>query len=229
MPATARKHFDDDIARAWAIHEQAGDDALGADLARASVAFAVGALDAYLCDAFVDSLARTLKTCRRNGTEVPNAYGRLTMPIGPLLNGYEHRENWGLRMSARAMMERDNLLQLGRLRELLNPALRPGQKLWHDLVPQYIALDRLRLTGIRRSAYARLPPHDRGRVRRSAANSVLRRIGEIVQRRHDIVHNCDRPKLAKQRLSLSAAKKMLTDIESFVTILDDHLDQHRLF
>lgn len=32
------------------------------------------------------------------------------------------------------------MLQLGRLRDLLNPNMPPNQKLWIDLAPQYIAL-----------------------------------------------------------------------------------------
>jgi hypothetical protein len=54
-------------------------------------------------------------------------------------------------------------------------------------------------------------------------------MGEIVQRRHDIVHNCDRPKTAKQRLSLPKGEKMLVDVQDFVTILDRHLDAYRLY
>jgi hypothetical protein len=142
VPYTARKHFDDDIARAWAIHTQAdavasGDRPLSLDLARCSVAFGVGALDAYLCDAFVDCLARTLKSCRQTGTELPPAYAKLAMPVGPLLAQYQQRENWGLRMSARALMEKDNMLQVGGLRDLLNPALDSSGKLWHGLIAEY--------------------------------------------------------------------------------------------
>lgn len=232
MPTTARKHFDDDIGRAWAVHGLASgieDRELAADIARSSVALAVGALDAYLCDAFVDSLARTLKTCRQQSRPVPSAYGKLMMPVGPLLGEYEHRENWGLRMSARALMEKDNLLQVGRLKELFNPALQPGHKLWENVVRDFIHLGRRRLTGIDAAGYAALSGVKRQKAGKVAASSVLRRIGEIVQRRHDIVHNCDRPKSAKQKLTLAAAKKMLSDIQAFVTILDDHLDAYRAY
>jgi hypothetical protein len=54
-------------------------------------------------------------------------------------------------------------------------------------------------------------------------------MGDIVQRRHDIVHNCDRPKTAKQRLTLGQAKAMLADVHDFVKILDQHLDAHRIY
>lgn len=202
---------------------------LATDVARTAVAFGVGALDAYLCDAFSDTLARCLKQCRRTGAAVPAGYSRLALPVGPLLENYAVRANWGLRMAARALMERDNLLQLGRLKELFNPALPPGQRLWTDMVDNYVALDRTRLTGIRRHQYAALTGRARADAPRKASAALLRRMGEIVQRRHDIVHNCDRPKTAKQALSLTQASKMLTDVQDFVSILDDHLDAHRLY
>jgi hypothetical protein len=54
-------------------------------------------------------------------------------------------------------------------------------------------------------------------------------MGEIVQRRHDIVHNCDRPKTAKQPMTLGQAKGMLVDVHDFVKVTDGHLDAHRLY
>ena len=234
MPSTARRHFDDDIARAWAIHELAveqdmTDRPLATDVARTAVAFGVGALDAYLCDAFSDTLACCLKHCNRTGAAVPSSYAQLTLPVGPLFENYAVRSNWGLRMAARALMERDNLLRLGRLKDLFNPALPPGHRLWADMVDDYVALDRKRLTNIRRAPYTRLTGEARSKAARKASAALLRRMGEIVQRRHDIAHNCDRPKTAKQKLSLPQASKMLTDVHDFVSILDNHLDAHRLY
>jgi hypothetical protein len=234
MPQTARRHFDEDIMRAWAMHDLARrtvekDTPLADDIGRVGVAFGVGALDAYLCDAFVDTLARCLKSCRRNGHAPPPGYAALELPIGPLMAEYPTRSNWGLRMAARALMERDNLLQLGRLRNLFNPALPQGQKLWADLAPRFVELNRKRLAGYRKDEYAGLSGADKSRGPKRVSAHVLERMGEIVQRRHDIVHNCDRPKSAKQRLSLGQAKTMLVDVHDFVKVLDSHLDDHRLF
>jgi hypothetical protein len=158
VPKTARKHFDEDIARAWALHELAaateGKDAdLAFDLARTAVAFGVGALDAYRCDAFTDTLARSLKHSRQKRKPVPSGYQKLTLPIGPLLGDYEVRDNWGLRMAARALMEKDNMLQLGRLKDMFNPALPPNQRLWADLAPKFAALNRTRLTGYKAAEF----------------------------------------------------------------------------
>ena len=234
MPATPRSHFNDDISRAWALHANAistevSNGPLALDVGRVAVAFGVGALDAYLCDAFTDTLARCLKSCRQNGHAPPAGYAKLELPIGPLMTDYAVRRNWGLRMAARALMERDNLLRLSRLKELLNPALPKGSKLWDDLAQDFVDLDRKRLTGFRKSEYASLTGPDKAKGPGRASAAVLRRMGEIVQRRHDVVHNCDRPRTAKQRISLPQAKKMLIDVEDFVRILDVHLDANRVY
>ena len=62
MPGTALAHFAEDIARARAIvaHAQtlpistAAEQMLCGDLLRSAWMFAVGALDAYFCDAYTD-------------------------------------------------------------------------------------------------------------------------------------------------------------------------------
>jgi hypothetical protein len=151
------------------------------------------------------------------------------MPVGPLIAEYQQRENWGLRMSARTLMEKDNVLQTWRIKELFNPALKRSHKLWGDLIESYIALNRKRLTGIDHSAYVGLSGERKQKATKKAIAVLLGRITEIIQRRHDIVHNCDRPKSAVQGLTLAAASKMLSDVQVFVQILDDHLDAHRAY
>jgi len=236
MPATARQDFNEDIARAEALHAHGGPieqatPELAADLFRAAVVLAVGALDAYLCDAYVDCLTRALRACRADKTKkLPADYRKELLPAGPLVsNSYTKRVNWALRMAARARMEKDNLLQLGRLKDMFNPVLPTGQKLWVDLATTYVALNRPRLTGTNQADFTAKTGKDKQKAREKAAAAVLRRIGVIVQRRHDVVHNCDRPKTAIQGITRSAASKMIADIKSFATILDDHLEAHRLF
>jgi hypothetical protein len=126
-------------------------------------------------------------------------------------------------------MERDNMLQLGRLKDLFNPALPSSHKLWHDLAQDFANLNRKRMAGIRKSDYAALTGDAKVKGPARVSNAVLARLGSIVQRRHDVVHNCDRPKTAKQPLSLGQAKGMLADVHDFVRILDGHLDAHRLY
>jgi len=68
MPGTALAHFNDDIGRARAIVAHAdplpqttdAERVLRSDLFRSAWMFAVGALDAYFCDAYTDVVAATI-------------------------------------------------------------------------------------------------------------------------------------------------------------------------
>ena len=68
MPRTALGHFREDIARARAIVTHArplptgtqAEQMLRGDLLRSARMFAVGALDAYFCDAYTDLVAATI-------------------------------------------------------------------------------------------------------------------------------------------------------------------------
>ena len=62
---TARSHFDDDLARARALLCHAHPlpaSVVRDDIMRAAWMMAVGAADAYFCDAYADLAARTLQT-----------------------------------------------------------------------------------------------------------------------------------------------------------------------
>lgn len=73
MPATALQHFQQDIDRARAIVAHAnplqlaspGEKLLRSDLLRSAWMFAVGALDAYYCDAYTDMIAATASSKSR--------------------------------------------------------------------------------------------------------------------------------------------------------------------
>jgi len=236
VPGTARQHFDEDISRAEAVLAhgatvQSQDADLAADLFRAAAAFAVGAMDAYLCDAYVDCLTRTLAACRKDPKkQLPKPYRNVLLPAGPLISQkYTQRGNWALRMAARMIMEKDNMLSVSRVKRMFNPTLPAGKKLWVDVVATFIALNRKRFAGITRANYSKLAKAKQQKAREKAAAAVLKRIGAVVQRRHDIVHNCDRPKTAILVMTKSEAAAMIADTKSFVTVLDDHLDAHRLF
>jgi hypothetical protein len=68
VPATALNHFQQDVARARAIvahadplpNGTATEQLLRSDLFRSAWMFAVGALDAYFCDAYTDIVAATI-------------------------------------------------------------------------------------------------------------------------------------------------------------------------
>jgi hypothetical protein len=232
VPTTARAHFDQDIARAEALlatsQINAIPPAVSVDIRRHAVAAAVGAMDAYLCDAYVDLLTVWLRHAQLTGAALPSAYGKEMLPAGPLVAAYANRPAWGLRMAARGRMEKDNMLQLGRVKDSFNPALPNGCKLWADVVPDYIALNRKRLARYSAAEYAALPANSLPEAKRQVAAHALKRMGSIVQRRHDVVHNCDRPKQALTALRHNAARDMIRDVKDFVTILDDHLQAHRI-
>lgn len=96
-----------------------------------------------------------------------------------------------------------------------------------DLAQEFFDLNRKRLAGYRKLQRADGEAKSEGP--KDAANNVMTRMADIIQRRHDIVHNCDRPKTAKQGLTLGQAKAMLADVHDFVKILDQHLDAHRIY
>ena len=68
LPATALKHFQQDIVRARALSAHAaslpvataGEQLLRSDVLRSAWMFSVGALEAYFCDAYTDIVATTI-------------------------------------------------------------------------------------------------------------------------------------------------------------------------
>ncbi len=51
------------------------------------------------------------------------------------------------------------------------------------------------------------------------------RFGEIFQRRHDCIHNCDRPKVAPQVLAgAGTVLKVIEDVEFLVRRCDEHIN-----
>lgn len=93
MPSTARKHFDEDINRASAVHTlacrqpcgRAATALLKDDLLRSAWMFGVGALDAYFCDAYADLVARTLQAKNRQHTlKLTPAISKIVLPVGAI-------------------------------------------------------------------------------------------------------------------------------------------------
>ena len=201
---------------------------LAADLRRQAVALAVGALDAYFCDAYVDVLAGSLGKAKAGTRSLPSAYKKELLPAGAMLAAYNNRPNWGLRMAARERMEKDNMLRLSRIKEMFNPVLPGPAKLWDSLMPRYRALNRKRLTKYTHVEIASKTGTAESDALGASRAALMTRMGAIVQRRHDIVHNCDRPKQSLLSLTPITASRMVADVRSFVEIFDDHLAQHRL-
>ena len=118
MPITALQHFTEDIARAVAIlayadplpRTNAEEQRLRSDLLRGAWMFAVGAMDAYFCDACTDVVAATASSkSRQPSITLPDSAYDIKIPIRAVLEQYDNA-NWRWRMAARKMMERENVL-----------------------------------------------------------------------------------------------------------------------
>lgn len=83
MNNTRRKHFDQDIERAerviavaHSLKSMASGNRVCLDVLVSSISSAVGAMDAYLCDKYVDRVVSVLQKYTRGGWagELPAAY-----------------------------------------------------------------------------------------------------------------------------------------------------------
>jgi hypothetical protein len=143
---------------------------------------------------------------------------------------------WGIRMAARATMEKDFMYSLSRLDEAFNGILPPGRKLWDGIVDALAALGRVRFTTHLAADLATLarPPLDDARkkalqnARKKVASTVRNRIGLTVQFRHDWIHNCSRPKAAIVNYTHGEAKAAINEIRSLIDIFEAHVEAHRI-
>ncbi len=238
MPTTAKNHFDKDIARAFALHAKAetlqtsGDATqLPEDIRGAAVALAVGAMDAYFCDKYVDCLTAAVQSYSRNAWNgpFPAAFRQQRLPAGEVLDASRpHRPKWGIRMAAKAVMEKDNMYSLSRLHDVFNGILPSGQKLWLGIVPPLVALVRRRFTRFLPSDLATLTGKPLQNAQKGVVSSVKKRISTTVQFRHDWIHNCSRPKGAIVNYTNGEARAAMNEIKSLVDIFDAHIEAHRL-
>lgn len=132
MPATALQHFQEDVARARAIVAHAdplpkttdAERRLRSDLFRGAWMFAVGALDAYYCDAYTDIVAATASSkSRQPGITLPSWVYEIKFPLRAILEEYDN-PNWRWRMAARKMMERENVTRFSTIQTLFNKFFR---------------------------------------------------------------------------------------------------------
>lgn len=238
MPTTQRVHFNADIARAEALLEKAeqmevaGEPArLCLDLRSSAVALAVGALDAYFCDAYVDCLSAVLQAYVGNTWTgaLPSAFANQQLAAGEVLSTTrQHRPNWSIRMAARKVMAKDNMLSISKLDDKFNGILPANQKLWLTLIPKLVSHNLKRLTKYRAADLAVLTGDPLEKAKKEVVASVKSRIGKIIQFRHDWIHNCGRPKSAIEDLTHGRAHARIRDIRILITEFDDHIQAHRI-
>jgi hypothetical protein len=229
MPDTAITPFREDIARAKALVAHAKslpsttnlEKSLRDDILRSGWMFAVGAMDAYFCDAYTDLITATLQSkSYESAILLPDFVGKVKIPVTAVLVNYPVRQNWKWRMAAREMMADQNALQIKIIKSWFNHFCRHNRKLFRDVIPVWIVKPgaTARLFGI---APANYTPADQ-----DAANEVLlRRFEYIVQRRHDCIHTCDRPANQPQPVnSAGTVANVIKDIEFIVEQSDPHID-----
>jgi hypothetical protein len=189
--------------------------------------FAVGALDAYFCDAYTDvGAAAIISKSRHPAMALPDFFYEIKFPICAILEPYSSNVNWRWRMAARKMMERENVLSLGEVQGLFNKFFRKGHRFFGDLLDAWIVHPRAkkRFFGISATAYAALAPAGKDAARRDARMKTEQRFAEIFQRRHDCIHNCDRPRVAPQPLDLAwTVTRVADDVEFLVGRCDEHI------
>ncbi len=236
MPITALNHFNQDIGRAGAIVAHAdtllvgtpGEQLLRSDLLRSAWMFTVGAMDAYFCDAYTDLVAATIiAKSRQPAIVLPEWFYEIRFPVRAILEPYANNVNWRWRMAAREMMERENVLSLATIQTLFNKFFRDGYKFFGDLLDGWIRRPDAptRLFGTTHTAYAAMDSARQDQARKDAKRQMHERYGEIFQRRHDCIHNCDRPKVAPQALQLAATvRKVIQDIEFLVQRCNEHIN-----
>jgi len=235
LPTTALRHFREDAERARTIVAHAGplpiatkpQQMLRGDLLRSGWMFAVGALDAYFCDAYTDIIAATIiSKARHPSMSLPKFFYEIRFPIRAIVEPYPTNQNWKWRMAARKMMERENVLGLDEIQRLFNKFFRVRHKFFGDLLDAWIAdsLATRRLFGITRATYAALTPAAKDVARRGARVQLEDRFAAIFQRRHDCIHNCDRPKVSPQNLvHAETVLRVIEDVEFLVNRCHEHI------
>lgn len=189
--------------------------------------FAVGALDAYFCDAYTDLVAATIISKNRQPSmEFPDFFYDIKFPVRAILETYTNNENWRWRMAARQMMERENVLNLETICKLFNKFFRKDHKFFHNLLADWIVKPnaKKRFFGIASIPFTGLTPQEKSKAVSAAWDQMQERYRTIFQRRHDCIHNCDRPKVSPQPLNRSGTVlKVIQDIEFLVVHSDQHI------
>ena len=237
MPITALNHFQQDVARSRAMVAHAAplpsgtpmEQLLRGDFLRSAWMFAVGALDAYFCDAYTDVVAATIiAKSRHPALALPEFFHDIRFPVRAILEPYANNVNWRWRMAARKMMERENVLSLPTIQTLFNKFFRSGRRFFRDLLPSWIVHEGVghrRLFGISAARFNALSTNLRRQALAEAQEQVENRFRVIFQRRHDCIHNCDRPKVKPQPLVAGdAVLWVIEDVEFLVRRCDEHLN-----
>ena len=235
MPLTALQHFREDIGRARAIIQHADplprataqEAMLRSDLLRSAWMFAVGAVDAYFSDAYADIVAATALSKRRQaGIKLPDSIQEIRVPIRAVLETYDARD-WRWRMAARELVDAKNFLSLEAIQKAFNPFFREHHKFFGSTIKPWTGNPNatIRLFGMSASDYLALSGADQDETMKTIVKpQFVERFEKIFQRRHDCIHNCDRPRLKPQELArASTVEKVVRDAQFLVERCDEHI------
>jgi hypothetical protein len=192
MPNTAITPFREDIARAKALLSHAKvlpqatvpQKSLRDDILRSAWMFAVGAMDAYFCDAYADLIASTLMAkSNQPPVALPDFIGKIEIPVTAILEDYQVRRNWKWRMAARKMMADENSLELETVRKWFNPFFQTGHKFFAELVPVWIAINgaTARTFGITQTEFQAAAGLAKDQAQKTAIKAFKDRFEAIVQ------------------------------------------------
>lgn len=240
MPNTAFQHFTEDIDRADKLvaladpmpQATAADKLIRSDVLRSGWMFAAGALDAYLCDAYTWVVGGTLiAKDREPSLTLPSKFLKtlsgISLPVASYLGNYQTRDRWRFRMAARRMMDDKNMLNLGAVENSFNPFLPSGNKLYHNVIVNWVTVTtaKKRIFNVTPAAFSALSPQQKAGNSSNYTNAMKKRFDEVIfQRRHDCIHNCDRPKVSPQSLGSSGTvKNVIRDVQFFADGLNSHL------
>ncbi len=221
MLATAITHFNADIDRARSLRTHAialPAGVLQSDVLRAAWMMAVGACDAYFSDAYADLVSRAIRAKElQPAIAIPDRLNNLKLPVTALLrpaNG-----GWRWRMAARELIESENVLSLKKIRDLFNQFCRPTHKLINKstLAPWIThPTAKKRLFGFSSAQYTAATTNQQSKLREDGMEHFEAHYDGIFQRRHDCIHNCDRPKQALQTIGAPEVLKRIEDVEYLV-------------
>ncbi len=218
---TAKEHFKEDIERARQLASHCESIQVGRlhdDLLRSAWMIAVGASDAYFCDAYADLVARTLRAKElQSNIDLPDRLDNLLIPVAAVIR---RNGGWRWRMAARQLIEHESVLSLGQVKKLFNHFFDDGEKILTERTIESWILhsdSRYRMWGMSPQDYKRrVRDGEQGKARKEALSKYGTRMRVIFQRRHDCIHNCDRPKSAIQSISRQQTSKAIDDIEFLV-------------
>ncbi|MBS7422324.1 hypothetical protein KIE16_04925 [Pseudomonas syringae] len=227
MLGTAKQHFQEDISRASALLDHArtcNESVLRDDVMRASWMMAVGACDAYFSDAYADLIARTLNAKDlQPAVELPDRLNKLKVPVIAVIR---KTSGWRWRMAARELIEDENVLSLDKIRQLFNQFCRKGYKpISKETIASWLLHKeaKSRLFGITKTSYRGLNPAQQDKKKGEMVEHFSEFFKSIFQRRHDCIHNCDRPKMALLSISDRVLEKRIEDITFLVDRCHDTL------